>query len=143
MNSAEMKPEGTKSPYSRCGGKSIWNPMNIGIMLVAFFFFTPLGFLVLFGLIRGVSPWQLPQWIASWFEGMSDRFPNASRPSYRARSGNKIFDEYQQTQLDRIEEIKTEVRDRDQQFKTFKDDEQRSKDKKQFDRFMGRDGLED
>ena len=146
MNSAEMIQDDSqgrgsrKGPYSRCGDSSVWTPMNIAIMVLGFIFFTPIGLLVLFGLIMGVSPWQLPQKIASWFEQASDRFGSSpSRPSYRGRSGNKVFDEYQQTQLDRIEEIKTEVKERDQQFKTFKDDETRAKDKKQFDRFMGRD----
>jgi len=124
-----------------CSG-SVWTPMNIAIMALAFFLFMPLGILVLIGLIAGVSPLQLPAKIASWASQASEGFEGmrAATGTRRAASGNAVFDEYQQTQIDRIEEIRTEVKERDTQFANFKIDEQRAKDRKQFDRFMGRDG---
>ncbi len=128
---------------SRCGDKGVWTPVNIALMVGGFIFFVPLGYVVLIGLIMGINPWQLPARIAEWFQGMRNQFETTGKSYARGKSGNHVFDEYQQTQLDRIEEIKTEVRDRDRQFKTFKTDEQRAKDRRQFDRFMGRDGQDD
>ena len=121
-------------------GRGVWNPVNIGLMILGFIFFTPLGLIILFGLIMGISPFQLPRKIASWFNEASEWTNTMSSRTAgpRRKSGNDVFDEYQQTQLDRIEEIRSEVKDRDTQFKTFRQEEQRGKDKKQFDRFMGR-----
>lgn len=121
--------------------RGVWTPVNIALMVLGFIFFTPLGLIILFGLIAGVSPMQLPGKIIGWFEGASEQFGTmrSTRSRNRARSGNAVFDEYQQTQLDRIDEIRAEVHERDHRFTSFKDEEQRTKDKKQFDRFMGRD----
>ena len=124
---------------ARCHRESrgVWTPFIIAMMV--------LGFIILFGLIAGVSPMELPGKIMSWFGEARDQFDTVrSKAAPRAsRSGNAVFDEYQQTQLDRIDEIRTEVRDREQRFSSFKSEEQRSKEKKQFDRFMGRDQEED
>ena len=145
MTTADLRhDEPTQSNrYKRChrGDRGVWTPFNIALMVLGFVFFTPIGLLILFGLIAGVRPLDLPAKMMTWFEEASDRFSSmrATRPQGRSRSGNVVFDEYQQTQLDRIEEIRAEVRDRDQRFSSFKDEEQRSKEKKQFDRFMGRD----
>lgn len=145
MTTAELSHDepSKRERYSRCRDhdRGVWTPVNIALMVLGFIFFTPIGLIILFGLIAGVSPMQLPGKIMSWFEGASEQFSSmrSTHSRSRTRSGNAVFDEYQQTQLDRIDEIRAEVRDRDHRFTSFKDEEKRGKDKKQFDRFMGRD----
>ena len=53
-----------------------------------------------------------------------------------SQSGNQVFDEYQQTQYDRIAEIKTEIRDTYDRFRDFKNDAKRKAEQEEFDTFM-------
>ena len=139
--SSSSRRRGCGDSWNSDGKHSVWNPFNIALMVLGFIFFTPLGLVILFGLIMGISPMNLPRKIAEWFQGASEWTSSMNpRPAAgRGKSGNAVFDEYQQTQLDRIEEIRTEVKERDTQFKSFQNEEKRGKDKKQFYRFMGRD----
>ena len=83
--------------WSKDCNRGVWTPLNIVLMIAGFIIFTPVGFPILVGLICGVTPWQIPRWIASWFEGMSDWSERAStKYQRRTRSGNHVFDEYQQ-----------------------------------------------
>ena len=129
-----------RSRYKSCKS-GVWSLPNIALMVLGFIIFAPLGFLILFGLIMGVGPLNLPAKIAEWFnqarESWDGSWNQVSMP--RRGSGNSVFDEYQQTQMDRIDEIRAEIRNRDERFTSFKSDEQRDKERQQFDRFMGRD----
>ena len=53
-----------------------------------------------------------------------------------SRSDNVVFNEYQQTQYDRIKEIKDEIDARAKHFAAFRDEAQRRKDEEEFSRFM-------
>ena len=53
-----------------------------------------------------------------------------------SRSDNIVFNEYQQTQYDRIREIKDETDSRAKNFAEFRNDAQRRKDEEEFNRFM-------
>ena len=47
-----------------------------------------------------------------------------------------MFNEFQQTQYDRINEIKHEIKTRSERFNEFRSDAKRRADKEEFDRFM-------
>ena len=49
---------------------------------------------------------------------------------------NVVFNEYQQTQYDRIREIKDEIKDRSRRFAQFRSDAKRRADEEEFNRFM-------
>ena len=51
-------------------------------------------------------------------------------------SDNVVFDEYQQTQYDRIREIRDEIKDRSRRFARFREDAKRRADEEEFNRFM-------
>lgn len=123
---------------SRKGGKrcsSVWNPFNIGMMVLGFVFFWPIGLVFLFWMLNGNHIADLPGAIRNKFRG----FKNGESHSKRwSGSGNQVFDEYQQTQLDRIDEIKTEVRNRASRFTEYKSAEVRKQEQAEFDRFMHR-----
>jgi hypothetical protein len=51
-------------------------------------------------------------------------------------SENIVFNEYQQTQYDRIREIKEEIKKRAIAFHSFRFDAKRRKDQEEFDEFM-------
>ena len=88
-------------------------------------------------IMAGIKPMELLGRIGAWFDGMKGQMGNPFDTKVSG-SGNHVFDEYQQTQMDRIEEIKAEVRDRSDRFNSFKGDEERQRQQEQFDRFMGR-----
>ena len=53
-------------------------------------------------------------------------------------TGNRIFDEYQQTQLDRITELKAEIREREAAVRRYSEEKKRAEDQNHFDEFMRR-----
>jgi hypothetical protein len=53
-----------------------------------------------------------------------------------SQSGNVVFNEYQQTQYDRIRELKEEIKSRAQSFHLYRSDAKRRADEKEFKDFM-------
>lgn len=105
-----------------------WTGFNIAAMVVGFVFFWPVGLVVLYWILKGRDARDLPaairdQW-AMWRGGSC------------GRSDNVVFNEYQQTQYDRIREIKDEINSRSKRFEEFRRDVQRRKDEEEFNRFM-------
>lgn len=118
-------------------GASPWNPCSIVAMVLGFILFWPIGLALLFWMISGRPVSAIPgaareTWASMFGSGNSSGW--ASRST--AQSGNQVFDEYQQTQHDRIAEIKTEIRDTYDRFRDFKNDAKRKAEKEEFDNFM-------
>ena len=121
----------------QCKSNGAWTPMSIALMVLGFVLFWPIGLAILFGIMAGIKPTALPGRMAAWFDGMKGQMSHPFETK-ATHTGNRVFDEYQQTQMDRIEEIKAEVKDRSDRFNRFKGDEERQRQQDQFDRFMGR-----
>ena len=121
-------------------GKPAW----IGLMVVSFILFWPLG-LVILGYLVGSGR------MACWAHGSGDRWQRRmermqqrmermqgaaerwSGRGYRNSSGNRAFDEYRDETLRRLEEEQRE-------FKQFLDRLRHAKDKAEFDEFMSERG---
>jgi len=123
-------------PFKKSGKrgscKGNWSPMNIGAMVVGFVLFWPIGLVLLYWNIKGRDVRDLPnavkqQWSRVFTQG---------KCSAGASSDNVVFNEYQQTQYDRIHEIKEEINERNQHFQAFRDEAKRREDQEEFDRFM-------
>jgi len=117
-------------------GKPAW----IGLTIVSFILFWPLG-LVLLGYLVGSGR------MACWAHGSGDRWQRRmdrmqqrmgrmqaaaerwSGGGYQSSSGNRAFDEYRDETLRRLEEEQRE-------FKAFLDRLRHAKDKVEFDQFM-------
>ena len=117
-------------------GKPAW----IGLTIVSFILFWPLG-LVLLGYLVGSGR------MACWAHGSGDRWQRRmermqqrmermqgaaerwSGRGYQSSSGNRAFDEYRDETLRRLEEEQRE-------FKAFLDRLRHAKDKVEFDQFM-------
>lgn len=110
-------------------GKPAW----IGLTIVSFILFWPLG-LVLLGYLVGSG--RMMCWTRGsgrrWHEGM-ERMQSASQRwaggGHRRSSGNRAFDEYRAETLRRLEEEQRE-------FMEFLDRLRHAKDKTEFDQFM-------
>lgn len=114
-----------------CGGGN-WSGANIAAMVLGFIIFVPLGLVVLVWALMGRPIQQLPAWVrGKWRQLFGDR-----RSGGLDDSDNEIFNEYQQTQYDRIREIKDEIRQRAEAFRAFRFDAKRRRDRKEFEAFM-------
>lgn len=120
----------------RWGGH--WSAANIGAIVLAFFIWVPLGFAVLLWAATGHAIDDLPAWLR-------DKWRQVNSIGKRATddSDNAVFNEYQQTQHDRIREIKDEIRRRAESFRNFRKDARRRQDQREFDEFMATNPAED
>ncbi|MET0065314.1 MAG: DUF2852 domain-containing protein [Candidatus Thiodiazotropha sp.] len=111
-----------------------WSGANLVAMVLGFVIFPPLGFAVLVWTILGHPIQELPGWVRDKWQ----HFFGGRRSQPYQDSENIIFNEFQQTQHDRIREIKEEIRKRAEAFKAFRFDAKRRQDQAEFDEFMAR-----
>jgi hypothetical protein len=116
----------------RSCGRGHWSSANIVAMVLGFIIFPPLGFVVLLWTILGHPIQELPGWVREKWDQV---FRKGNAGTYKD-SENIVFDEYQQTQYDRIREIKEEIKKRAEAFRTFRFNAKRRKDQEEFDEFM-------
>lgn len=114
--------------------KGNWSAMNIAAMVIGFILFWPLGLVVLYWNITGRDLQDLPTAAKRLWDKIL--FGNTSFKS--GESGNSVFEDFQQTQYDRIREIKGEIRDRARRFKAYRDDKKRQEDEAEFNAFMAK-----
>jgi hypothetical protein len=116
----------------RSCGRGHWSGANITAMVLGFMLFPPLGFIVLLWTILGHPIQELPGWVRDKWDQI---FRKTNTGTYKD-SDNIVFNEYQQTQYDRIREIKEEIKKRAEAFRSFRFDAKRRKDQEEFDEFM-------
>ena len=113
-----------------------WSGFNIAAMVFGFILFWPLGLFILFWNMSGRSVKELPNWIRQTWSRVTGLWGGDTGVHGANYSGNVVFNDYQETQYDRIREIKDEIKERSQRFKNFRDDAKRRADQEEFDRFM-------
>ncbi len=122
--------------WSKCGGplgkSARWSGINIAAMVIGFVFFWPVGLVVLFWIMSGRQVQELPgaireQWMSLF--GKGDAVDAVD---------NVVFNEYQQTQYDRIREIKEEIKSQASRFSDFRTEAKRRADQEEFNQFMAR-----
>ncbi|MGB1258079.1 MAG: DUF2852 domain-containing protein [Thiolinea sp.] len=117
------------------GKKSHWSCMNITGMVLGFILFWPVGLVVLFWILSGRHVQELPAAIKrKW----SETFGGARSGTVQEAndSDNSVFNAFQQTQYDRISEIKEEIRERARRFADYRADAKRRADEEEFNQFM-------
>lgn len=133
--------EKTKSGCGRChingmlhrdgGSRGRWTFFNTAAMVLGFILFWPVGLVVLFWIWSGRDVRTLPGAIRdAWY-----RFRQGGGMS-QSQNENVVFNEYQQAQYDKIQEIKDEIQARRERFQAFRADASRRADKAEFDEFM-------
>lgn len=129
VNQSNDRSRGPCRTGRSCNGN--WTGLNIAVMVASFVFFWPAGLVVLYWILTGRNVKDLPGAIKQKW----DEFRGSSG-SFSMHSGNVVFNEFQQTQYDRINEIKHEIKMRSERFNEFRSDAKRRADKEEFDRFM-------
>ena len=126
-----------------CCSKGNWSGINIVAMVIGFVIFWPLGLLILYWNIKGREVKDLPRAIQRKWSAMVSGSWSPSKNSEGTTGENTVFDEYQQTQYDRIVEIKEEIKNRARSFTDFRSDAKRREDKAEFEDFMSADRSKD
>lgn len=113
-----------------------WTPTNIIALIFAFILAWPIGLFILFWILTGRHVGELFSMVKSFLVknfGTADEFQCTEGASF---SDNVIFNEYQQTQYDRVKEIKEEIKERKHRFRNFRSEAKRRADQEEFDNFM-------
>ena len=126
-----------------CCARGNWSGINIAAMVIGFVLFWPLGLLILYWNIKGRKVKDLPRAIQQKWSAMVNGSWSPSKSDGSSNGENTVFDEYQQTQLDRITEIKEEVKNRARSFRDFRFNAKRREDEDEFKEFMSSDRSKD
>lgn len=113
-----------------------WSPMNVAVMVLGFMFFWPVGLLLLGWIVSGRHVRDLPAALRELWTGLTGNGSIRSGFGPRFASDNVVFNDYQQTQYERIREIKAELGERSRRFAEFREQARRRADQEEFDRFM-------
>jgi len=120
------------------GGDGNWSATNIVALVLGFVIFWPIGLFFLYWIFKGRDIKDIPRSFSSkWSDSPSKWFKK------NHTTDNVVFNEYQETQYDRIREIKDEIKDRDERFSRFRDDVKRRADEAEFKEFMSESPVKD
>ena len=115
-----------------------WTPLTIGLMVLGFIVFWPLGFAMLAYILWGDRLHRMASDAGESFRangwGCSGRGP--MRSSAPSATGNVAFDEYRKTEIERIEAQRRKLDEMRAEFDSYLVELRRAKDKEEFDRFM-------
>lgn len=118
------------------GGRGNWSGLNIAAMVLGFIVFWPVGLFMLYWIMKGRSVQDLPRGIRRKWSKVSGSWHGTESYSQGDRGDNTVFNEFQQTQYDRIREIKDEIKERSRRFGEFRANARRRADEEEFNRFM-------
>jgi hypothetical protein len=109
-----------------------WTPVTIGLMVLGFVVFWPLGLAMLAYILWG------DRLHAAIDEGRTAKCARRSaRRNWRhGATGNAAFDEYRQSEFDRLEKERRRLEEERAEFEEFLANLRRAKDQDEFDRFM-------
>ena len=109
-----------------------WTPITIGLMVLGFVVFWPLGLAMLAYILWGD---RLHAMIDENRTAKCAR-KSARRNWRRDATGNVAFDDYRQSELDRLEKERKRLDEERAEFEEFLANLRRAKDQDEFDRFM-------
>jgi len=129
--------------HKGCCTKGNWSGINIAAMVIGFVVFWPIGLFLLYWNISGRNVKDLPGSIQEKWSAMFNGSFYRTKKHRDSQSENSVFDEYQQTQYDRVTELKQEIKNRDRSFRDFRSDAKRRADESEFKEFMSSDRSKD
>jgi hypothetical protein len=112
-----------------------WNPLSVGLMVLGFVVFWPLGFAMLAYILWGDRLQATWSDVRPGFE-KAVRGAGFSGPA-QYRTGNTAFDEYREREMKRLEEERAKIEAMRNDFDEFLRNLRKAKDQEEFDRFMG------
>jgi len=122
-------------PADRCDGAN-WSCFNIATMVLGFVLFWPIGLFVLCWILAGRNVRTIPRVFRQQFSRLTGFARSDRYGGWDKSVDNDVFNEYQQTQFDRINEIKDEIRERSRRFNDYRANAKRRADEEEFNNFM-------
>ena len=113
--------------------QSNWSALNIFVMVFAFIVAWPIGLFILFWICTGRDVSELFGMAKSFWD---KNFGSEQQFVAPTDTDNVVFNEYQQTQYDRINELKEEIKVRANRFYEYRSDAKRRADEEEFKNFM-------
>ena len=131
----------TMTTAKSCMIKPAWTPVTIGLLVLGFVAFWPLGLAMLAYILwgdrfEGMLRDAKDQWRGSPLKGA---FEQMNTTAY-ARTGNVAFDDYRERELKRLEEERAKLDTMRAEFDDFLRELRRARDQEEFDRFMANRG---
>jgi uncharacterized protein DUF2852 len=126
MNTALIKPQ--------------WSPISIGLMVLGFIIFWPLGLAVLAYILWGEHFGGSRERATSWMERQKSKM-GKYRAKYRNQrhqyeySGNRAFDDYREAELKRLDEERRRLEEEREEFSEYLRNLHLARDREEFDRF--------
>lgn len=115
-----------------------WTPLTIGLMVLGFIVFWPVGLAMLAYIIWGDRIPEIRNHFESRKREWSKEFRGCRGSASRkgAPTGNAAFDEYRSHELKRLEEERRKLEEERREFEAFMTNLRRARDQEEFDRFM-------
>ena len=137
-NSTGQHTDAGASKRSRCKRSSDanWSGINIAVMVAGFMLFWPIGLFMLFWILIGRDAQALPATIRQQWSKVTGFWEGTNGQHAHDSTENVVFNEFQQTQYERIREIKDELSERARRFRDFRANAQRRADEEEFSNFM-------
>ncbi len=123
---------------ANCSIRPGWTPVTIGLMVLGFVAFWPLGLAMLAYILwgdrfQGMMRDARDQWQASPLKGAMNQMNTGAAYGH---TGNVAFDDYRAAEIKRLEEERAKLDRMRDEFDEFLTDLRRAKDQEEFDRFM-------
>ncbi len=114
-----------------------WTPATIGLMVVGFMVFWPLGLAMIAYILWGDRMEEFKAGFAR--TGNSGKNCNWGRNGgFHARTGNGAFDDWRETEMKRLDEERRKLDEMRAEFDAYSRDLRRAKDQEEFNSFMSR-----
>lgn len=113
-----------------------WTPATIGLMVLGFIVFWPLGLAMLAYILWGDRLDGFKRDVNRATDGMFAGCRHARRRHRGHRTGNVAFDDWRETELERLAEERRKLEEMREEFDEYVRELRRAKDQDEFDRFM-------
>lgn len=117
--------------------KPEWSPLTIGLMVLGFIVFWPLGLAMLFYILWGEHWGGSSDKAEKWMHKQKHKMKGCRGKRYRRHhaTGNAAFDEYREAEFRRIEEERARLEQEREEFEEFLRNLHMARDREEFDRF--------
>ena len=113
-----------------------WTPATIGLMVVGFMVFWPLGLAMLAYIIWGDRLEGFKRDVNRATDGVFAGCKRSARTAAYGRTGNVAFDDWRDAELQRLDEERRKLDEARAEFEAYARELRRAKDQDEFDRFM-------
>ena len=117
-----------------CATRPAWTPLNIGLMILGFVLFWPLGLAMLAYILWGDRMHEHFDKARQKARGQAEKFKSGPFAPV-GKTGNVAFDEYRERELKRLDEERRRLDEERAEFETFVQQLRQAKDREEFERF--------